>query len=234
MASIGRLLVVTGTNGSGKTTTCKAFVDLMDELWLHFGVDLFLGGAVPRKFVDGGPRSHEGVHMEPDDPAKSDGTRHLALGRYGMTMIQTFHAMAVAGVRAGQNIALDHVTTIDPPLLQDCVAHFKDLPVFFVGLRPPEAIIPQRIDERLESVIKQLGREHATRANENTKLVSKYMSAQIFSHDHFDLIVDTYAHSPAEVAAIIAREMKARPGRAFADLASAIKAVVPPFASKVN
>jgi chloramphenicol 3-O-phosphotransferase len=229
VSDLGRLLIVTGSTGSGKTTTCKEFVAQMDDLWLHFGVDLFLGTVVPRKFVDGGPRSSEGVHMEPDDPAAPDGPRHLALGRHGPGMIRTFHQMAAAAVRSGQNVVLDHVTTISPPLLQDCVATLRDLPVFFVGLRPPDEIIPNRIDERLESIVQALGREHAARANENTKLVSRYMSAEIFSHDHFDLLVDTHAHAPQEVVRIIAREMADRPGRAFAELARKLDAGVAPF-----
>ena len=59
----GKLLLITGTTGSGKTTTCKEFVARQDELWLHFGADQFLGGVMPRKFVDGGPRAHEGRHL---------------------------------------------------------------------------------------------------------------------------------------------------------------------------
>jgi chloramphenicol 3-O-phosphotransferase len=226
---LGRALIVTGSTGSGKTTTCKAFVDAMEDLWLHFGVDLFLGSVAPRKFVDGGPRCGEGVHMVPDDPADPDGPRHLELGRYGFEMIATFHRMAAEAVRCGQNVVLDHITTLHPPLLQDCVRCFRDLPAFFVGLKPPEHVIPRRIDERLESVVAILGREHALKTNENTKLVSAYMSREIFAHDRFDLVVDTEAHAPAEVVRIIAAALAERPGRAIADLARRLDAREAPF-----
>jgi chloramphenicol 3-O-phosphotransferase len=229
MSAPGTALVITGSTGSGKTTTCKAFVARMDDLWLHFGVDLFLGSVVPRKFVDGGPRCHEGVHMEPDDPAVPDGPRHMELGRYGPQMIHVFHQMAAAAVRGGQNVVLDHVTTTEPALLQDCITAFRDLPVFFVALRPPEAIIPQRIDQRLDSVISTLGRAHALKTNENTKLISRYMSRQIFSHDLFDLVVDTEAHDPDAVVGLIAEALRAGPGTAFAQLADRLAAHAPPF-----
>lgn len=229
MVELGRALVVTGSTGSGKTTTCKEFVARMDELWLHFGVDLFLGSVVPRKFVDGGPRCEEGVHMEPDDPARPDGPRHMVLGRYGPQMIGTFHQMAAAAVRAGQNVVLDHVTTLDPPLLADCVRALRGLPVFFVALKPPAEIIPGRIDARLESVAALLGREQAVRTNENTKLISRYMERQIFAHDLFDLVVDTHAHGPEEVVRLIAKAMQSRPGRAFTDLAERLDAGAAPF-----
>jgi chloramphenicol 3-O-phosphotransferase len=230
MATLGQALIVTGSTGSGKTTTCKTFVDAMDDLWLHFGVDLFLGSVVPRKFVDGGPRCDDGVHMVADDPARPDGARHLELGRYGLDMVRTFHRMAAEAVRGGQNVVLDHITTLHPPLLQDCVRCFRDLPAFFVGLRPPEHIIPRRIDERLESVVATLGREHALKTNANTKLVSAYMSREIFAHDRFDLVVDTHAHPPAEVVRIIAAAMAERPGRAIAELAARLDAGAAPFA----
>lgn len=229
MSVHGMALVVTGSTGSGKTTTCREFVARMDDLWLHFGVDLFLGSVVPRKFVDGGPRCHEGVHMEPDDPAAPGGPRHMELGRYGPAMIRTFHQMAAAAVRAGQNVVLDHVTTIEPPILQDCVESFRGLPVVFVALRPPEAIIPQRIDQRLDSVISTLGHAHALKTNENTKLISRYMSRQIFAHDLFDLVVDTDAHPPEAVVSLIAEALQARPGQAFAELARRLDARAAPF-----
>lgn len=227
-ARTGRALIVTGSTGSGKTTTCKAFVDAMDALWLHFGIDLFLGQAAPRKFVDGGPRCAEGVHMVPDDPAVPDGPRHMALGHYGEALIHTYHAMVAAAVRAGQNVVLDHVTTLEPPILQDCVRTLGGLPVTFVALRPPEAVIPRRIDERLPAVVAVLGHEHALRNNENTKLISRYMSAQIFAHDCFDLVVDTDAHAPDAVVRLIAEALD-RPGRAFGELARRLDAGEAPF-----
>src|SRR5439155_12991760 len=140
MDSLGQLIIVTGTTGSGKTTTCGEFVAAANDLWLHFGVDLFLGRAVPRKFVDGGPRSHEGVHMAPDDPNDPEGPAHLDLGLYGAGLLHAMNAMAATAVRNGQKIIMDHITTIDPPLLQDCVACLHELPVLFVALKPDSAL----------------------------------------------------------------------------------------------
>jgi chloramphenicol 3-O-phosphotransferase len=228
--SPGQALIVTGSTGSGKSTTCKAFVEAMEPLWLHFGVDLFLGQVVPRKFVDGGPRCAEGVHMVPDDPAAPDGPRHMALGRYGAQMIGAFHRMAAEAVRCGQNVVLDHVTTLDPPILQDCVAAFRGLPVTFVALKPPAEIIPQRIDARLDQVAAVLGREQARHNNANTKRISRYMAGQIFAHADFDLVVDTHAHAPEAVARQIAEALQ-QPGRAFPELARKLDAGEPPFAA---
>lgn len=231
MSTLGKIVIITGSTGSGKSTTCAEFVTKIDELWLHFGVDLFLGKIVPRQFIDGGPRANDGVHMVPDDPGAPHGPLHMEMGRYGMSMIKTFHRMAVAAVRSGQNVVLDHIVTLDPPLLQDCVDCFRDLPVFFVGLRPPAEVIPKRLDERLPTIIASLGREHAIRNSENKKAVAKYLYKQIFMHDHFDLIIDTDLHKPAEVVEIIASKMGDGRGTAFPELAQRMDRRRAPFQS---
>ena len=226
----GRALVITGTTGSGKTTTCGQFVADAGELWFHFGVDLFMGKIVPRKYVDGGPLDHEGLHMAPDDAAHPEGPRHMVLGPKGRQMIQTFHKMAAEAVRAGQNLVIDHVTTFDPPILADLLDHFRGLDVFFVCLRPPADIVPRRIDSRLDSIVAALGEEHGRRANENTKLVSQYMSAQINAHDIFDLVVDTGANNPAQAARLIRDALAERKGTAFTELARRLDTGGTPFA----
>lgn len=228
----GKLLLITGTTGSGKTTTCKEFVARQDELWLHFGADQFLGGVMPRKFVDGGPRAHEGLQKVLDDPANPEGPRHLKLGRYGLDMFNAFHAMVAAGVRSGQNYIMDHIATIEPPLLQSCIAHFRDLPVFFVALKPPLDVVPARIDERLDKIVNALDRTQASIANQNTKRMADFLYQQIFAHDHFDLVVDSNANSPSEVADLIAAALATKAGTAFIELASKLDAGEAPFNSR--
>ncbi len=228
----GQLLIITGSTGSGKTTACKEFVALADELWLHFGADQFLGGVVPRKFVDGGARCDEGLRKVLDDPTDPDGPRHLELGRYGTQMIDTFHAMVAAGVRAGSNIVIDHITTLDPPFLQSCLKHFRDLPVLFVALKPPQSVIPERLDNRLDKIVSALDRDQAAIANANTKRMAEFLYRQIFAHDQFDLVIDSNAHSPGAVATLIADALTRQPGRAFAELTRRLDAKENPFTSR--
>jgi chloramphenicol 3-O-phosphotransferase len=225
----GQLLLLTGTTGSGKTTTCNEFVARRDELWLHFGADQFLGGVMPRKFVDGGPRAHEGLQKVPIDPANPDGPRTLRLGRYGLQMFDTFHAMVAAGVRAGQRFIVDHITTVDPPLLQSCITHFRDLPVFFVALKPPLEVIPERLDGRLDKIVTSLSREQANIANQNTKRMADFLHSQIFTHEHFDLVIDSSTQNPAEIVDTIAAAMATGPGRAFVELTRKLDAGMTPF-----
>ena len=220
MPKTGSLIVVTGTTGSGKTTTCTEFINASDDLWFHLGIDLIAGRMVSRKFVDGGPRCSEGIHMVPDDPKDPMGPRHLEIGPLGAAIVHTLHEMAASAVRAGQNVIMDHVTTINPPLLQDCVATLSDLPVLFIALRPDEERLRERIDQRLPEVIKVLGPEHGRLNNENTKRASRYIAREIFSHhDCFDLTLDSAALSPQEVVDAIQSRLKKGPGEAFRTLA---------------
>jgi len=215
----GRILILTGSTGAGKSTTCNLLVDRLDGLWLHFGIDLVLGKLVPRKFIDGGRCSDEGVHSIPDDPDDPDGPWHLDMGRYGLPVIRSFHRMAAAAAKSGQNLVIDHIATVEPPILQDCVEVFAGLPVYFVALKPPPEVSPRRIDERLETLVPTLGREHAVRNSEAKKKVARWLYEQIFAHDCFDLVVDSERFGPEEVAGQIMAQMGECQGTAFAELA---------------
>jgi chloramphenicol 3-O-phosphotransferase len=219
--TMSRLVIVTGTTGSGKTTTCKTFVDQADDLWLHFGVDTMLGTLVPRKFVDGGPRGEEGMHMAPDDPADPDGPAHMSFGTYGGGLIATYHRMVRTAVENGQKVIIDHVMTANPPILQDAVERFRDLDVLFVALRPPQELLAQRIEGRIAEVEKVLGKEQAARNNAGTRRASEFIAREIFSHDCFDMVIDTGRLSPVEAArAILDRVESGPPGDALQRLAA--------------
>ncbi len=215
----GKLIVVTGTTGAGKTTTCREFVQRHDDLWLHFGADTMLGILMPRKFVDGGPRCAEGVYIEPGDPDDPDSPYELKLGAFGMPVIHALHRMIAAALDAGMNIITDHVTTRNPPILEDCVRALHNYPVLFVALKPPPDILEERIEGRLEEVAKIVGMEHAKVTNERTKHGSRSIGREIYSHDCFDLELDTGKLAPAEVADAIAERQRQGSGDGFRRLA---------------
>jgi chloramphenicol 3-O-phosphotransferase len=213
---VTRLVIVTGTTGSGKTTTCREFVAQADDLWLHFGVDTMLGTLVPRKFVDGGERGEEGMHMAPDDPADPDGPAHMSFGRFGGRLIDTYHRMVRAAVENGQRVIVDHVATLDPPILPNMVERFRGLDALFVALRPPQAILGERIAGRIAEVEKVLGKEHAARNNAGTRRASEFIAREIFRHDCFDMVLDTGTLGPTAVArAILERVERGPPGDAL-------------------
>jgi hypothetical protein len=59
--------------------------------------------------------------------------------------------------------------------------------------------------------------------------MADFLYKQIFAHDHFDLIVDSNANNPSEVADIIAEALNEKPGSAFAELARKFDAREAPF-----
>ncbi len=230
MAVTGKIVVITGSTGAGKSTTCGEFVAQQDELWLHFGVDLFFGKLVPLKFIDGGgSRSGDGLYTAPVYPADPDGPWHMALGPLGAGMMHSFHRMVAEAARSGQNVVLDHIAMVDPPVLADCLTSLAGLPVFFVALKPPVEVIPKRIDERLESIVATLGREHAVKNSENKKKVARFIYDRIFAHDCFDLVIDTDRHAPGKVARMIGDAMGDCHGRAFPELARRLENGLAPF-----
>jgi chloramphenicol 3-O-phosphotransferase len=226
----GKAIIVTGSTGAGKTTTCNLLVDRLDGLWLHFGIDLFLGKVVPRKYVDGGRCSGEGVHGAPDDPANPDGPWHLDMGLHGIGLVRAFHRMVAAALGDGQNLVIDHIAMTEPPLLRDCVEALSGLPVWFVALKPPPEVSPQRIDARLETIVATLGREHAVRNSEAKKRVAASLYDSIFRHDCFDQTIDSQRNDPEAVVAQIMAAMGDCRGSAFPELARRARRAEPPFA----
>jgi chloramphenicol 3-O-phosphotransferase len=119
--------------------------------------------------------------------------------------------MIRTAVENGQRVILDHVTTIDPPILPNLVAHFHDLPTLFVALRPPQEILGTRIAGRIADVEKVLGKEHAARNNAGTRRASEFIAREIFRHDVFDMVLDTGALSPEQAARAILERVQAGP-----------------------
>jgi chloramphenicol 3-O-phosphotransferase len=174
---------------------------------------------MPTKFDDGGARCSECLHMAPVDPADPQGPAEMRLGPRGLPLLDTFHQMAAAAARSGQNVVMDHVPTLSPPLLKSCAAALKDLPVLFVALKPPREVLMQRIDDRLPEVIAHLGPEHGRATNEGCKMASDFIFREIFAHDHFDMVIDTSRQTPAEVADAILARVREGPGTAMAAVA---------------
>lgn len=227
----GRALILTGSTGAGKSTTCALLTDRLDGLWLHFGIDLFLGKTVPRKFIDGGRCPGQSVHGAPDDPANPEGPWHLDMGVHGLDIVRTFHRMAAAALRNGQDLVMDHITMLDPPILQDCVEAFAGLPVWFVALKPPPEVSPRRLEQRLDSIAETLGREHAVRNTEAKKKVAASLYTAIHRNDVYDQVIDSEANGPDEVAAQIIAAMGECQGSAFPELLNRLRSDKAPFVS---
>ncbi|MEI4878381.1 phosphotransferase-like protein, partial [Klebsiella pneumoniae] len=76
----GQIIIVNGTSGSGKSTTCELFAQRTDNYWLLYGIDHFIANTLPAKFGHHGPRAREGIYAHPVDPDRPDGPLRWSFG----------------------------------------------------------------------------------------------------------------------------------------------------------
>ncbi|HEX4377746.1 MAG TPA: AAA family ATPase [Steroidobacteraceae bacterium] len=215
----GQIIVVSGTSGSGKSTTCELLAKRSEEFWLLYGIDHFLSATMPLKYGHHGPRSREGIYAEPVDASKPDGMLRWRLGPYGVRAFRTLHDWIAAASRAGCNIILDHLMMQDPPVLQDCVWRLKDLPVLFVSLKPPFEVLMQRVASRTmdkrNPAQELFGNEGVRIAVERLNRLRPWFYESVYANDCYDLEIDTVQHTPDEVCTLIEQRLAAGPGTAF-------------------
>jgi len=108
-AAPGQIVIVNGTSGSGKSTTCEMFARDSDDYWMLYGIDHFLAGTLPAKFGHHGPRAAEGIQAVPVDPADPDGPLKWQFGEHGTRAFSVLHEWLAAASRGGCNIAFDHL-----------------------------------------------------------------------------------------------------------------------------
>jgi chloramphenicol 3-O-phosphotransferase len=218
----GQIIIVSGTSGSGKSTTCELFAKRSEEFWLLYGIDHFMAGTFPAKFSHHGPRAQEGVYAHPVDEANPAGPLRWSFGKSGQRAFSAFHEWAAAASRQGCNIILDHLMMIDPPVLQDAVWRLKDLPVLFVVLKPPYEVLEQRVATRKMGgkTAEHLSDEAVKRIRDRLNRLRPWFYQAVYANDCCDLEIDTVQYPPEEVCALIERRLAAGPGTAFEQLRS--------------
>lgn len=217
----GQIIVVSGTSGAGKSTTCELFVKRSADFWLLYGIDHFMAGTFPAKFGHHGPRAREGVYAHPVDESDPEGSLRWSFGPKGVQAFAALHEWVAAASRTGNNIIIDHLMLIDPPILQDCIWRLKDLPVLFVCLKPPFEVLMERIaqrkmDKRMPTEL--LGEDAVKRIRDRLDRLRPWFYEAAYANDCYDLEIDTTKHSPDEVCELIERRLAAGPGTAFETL----------------
>ncbi len=217
----GKVLIVTGTSGSGKSTACELFAKQSDDFWLLYGIDHFLAGTLPAKFGHHGPRSREGIYAHPIDENDPDGPLRWSFGPKGEAAFRTLHAWVAAAAHEGCNIVLDHLTMTDPPVLQDLVWRLEGIEVLFVCLKPPFEVLEQRVanrkmDKKLPTDI--LGEDVVRKIVERLDRLRPWFYDAVYANDLYDLMIDTSCHAPETVVTMIETRMAEGPGEAFGQL----------------
>ena len=151
----GTIVLVSGTSGAGKTTVTRTFARRADEMYLMLGLDLLVGTMFPGQYTIFGSKREEGFTG--------------SYGAPGWRAVQAMHEMIAAASRLGQNMVVDHMVFLDPPVLQDCIWRLEDRPVLFVNLRVPFEVVEARLEEKArhrklsETMIEEAGRGERSR-----------------------------------------------------------------------
>lgn len=206
----GQIVLVSGTSGAGKTTTCATFARRARDCFLQFGMDLTVGTLLPGQYTMFGAKKEEGYQP----------TRY---GPVCMQALSAMHAMIAAAARTGQNMIVDHLMFLDPPVLQDCIWRMADVPVLFVNLRAPYDVLEKRITGRKIELPPQM--VEAVGGPDGVKLLGEQLAAAVpwfyehaYANDIYDLEIDSGALCPEEICERIEARLAEGPGTAFARL----------------
>ncbi|MFC0205171.1 phosphotransferase-like protein [Novosphingobium soli] len=217
----GQIVVVNGTSGSGKSTTCELFQKRQEDYWLLYGIDHFTANTLPARYGHHGPLAAQGIEAVPVDPADPDGPLRWRLGPQGVKAFAALHEWMAASARQGLNVIFDHLLMSDPPVLQDLVARTAGLPVLLVTLRPPFDVLERRVAERrMDKKIPTdlLGEDAARRIVDRLTRLRPWFYEEVYRNDVSDLVIDTAVHGPEVVCAMIETRLAQGPGTAFETL----------------
>lgn len=190
----GKIIFLNGTSSAGKTTIARALLDVLEEPYVHTGIDQFLGNR----------SQHLLVYSDGREPAEAEGWLaifrddaliEVRIGPVALRLITGMYQAIAAFAAAGNNTIVDDVI-YDQRVLAAAVAALHHFPVWFVGLRCPLEVVEQRERQREER-----------RAPGG----ARFFHARVHAHRLYDLEVDTAAHTPEECARQIKQHLQTGP-----------------------
>jgi chloramphenicol 3-O phosphotransferase len=197
----GRIVILNGVPRSGKSSIAAVIQETFDGVWLNLGVDLFKA-ATPERY-------QPGIGLRPGGEVPDLESLIVLLYR-GM-----YDAIA-AHSRLGLNVVVDagHHDAYSVPrgILPDCARRLTGLPVTFVGVRCPLAIV-------LERRHATWGAGHAADGQVPPPVLLWQQAVHL--PGIYDLEVDTSASSAEECAGLIRNHLETgSPSSAFQRLAA--------------
>ncbi len=192
----GTTLFLNGSSSAGKTTLARELQTRLDEPYLHIALD---------QFRDGLPDRYRGLNAPPDTtgarglnviPVADVETPHtrIVFGDVGRTMLQGMRRAMAAMVQQGNNIIIDDII-LEPEFLSDYLAVFRDLTLYFVGVRCPINIVNER---------------EAARPGRFPGTAVGHIDV-CHAHNIYDVEVDTSGSTPEACASSVVSRMRAPP-----------------------
>jgi len=152
MVTPGTIIYLNGTSSAGKTTLAQALQERLPAPYVHVSLDSFTQ-MFPGQYVAVIPFDHpipplarEGILLQHE---MRDGRLIMEnpLGPVARRFLTGFRHAIRALASTGNNVIVDDVLE-EPELRAECVTVLTGLPLLFVGVRCPTAIIAQRERER--------------------------------------------------------------------------------------
>jgi chloramphenicol 3-O phosphotransferase len=199
----GRIVVLNGVSRSGKSRLARTIQETIPGIWMHLGMDAHKSCTPPCR--------QPGVGLRP-----GRGQVPIEIEAAVPTLYAALYESVAAHSRLGLDVVMDvnHHESYSAPygILGDCARRLSGLPVLFVGVRCPIAVIWQRRALTWGQVPTQV----------DAGIIAAVELAQVATHSHgtYDLEVDTSTMNPIECAEVIRRRlMSDSRGSAFPKLA---------------
>ena len=208
LPALGRIVILNGAPRAGKTSIVRVIQDTFEGVWMNLGVDVFAGGATPKRY-------QPGVGLRPG-PGPAKGGDHPELEPLIPTLYAALYESIAAHSRLGLDVVADcgHHGAIHPGVLGDCARRLGGLPVLFVCVRCPIDVILRR---RAES---PPGRYMVGSPEDPLPAPVLLWEEEVHEPGIYDLEVDTSLLSREDCAERIRQRLTGGPaGTAFPQLA---------------
>ncbi|HEY42427.1 MAG TPA: AAA family ATPase [Anaerolineae bacterium] len=196
----GKIIFMNGPSSTGKTAIAKELQQLIDEPYLHVGVDIFYN-MMPRRYFGKDPSEGDPAYQGFRWRTVIDGDEiwyDLTPGPIGYRLLEGMYR-AIAGLAsAGNNLIVDENVIYDGQL-EGYLATLRDFEILFVGVRCSLEEIERREHERGDRWIGHAkGHYHLTHA-------------LVDAHGSYDLDIDSTNLTPLKCAKMIKGHMESGP-----------------------
>jgi chloramphenicol 3-O phosphotransferase len=180
----GKIIVLNGTSSSGKSSTAKALQNLLDEPYLHMGIDTFIF-MLPKRYLNPPLWSEIFEYVWKDGQIEA-----IKAGARGHQLVSAMHHSLRTLAQLGLNIVVDHVL-LERAWVNECAALFDSVEAWSVGIKCPLEVLEQRERERKDRTLGQ------ARAQYNV----------VHAHCIYDFEVDTSQGTPEICAQQIIQQL---------------------------
>ena len=137
-----KIIFLNGASNSGKTTIAKELQNIMEEPYLHIGIEAFMD-MMPQQYIGESERAKLGFYMKRQKDGSGRVLGKIEAGSYGKRVITGMGYACLALAQKGLNIIVDEVC-YGQGQLQFYQYLYRDYRTLFVGVVCPLDILMQR------------------------------------------------------------------------------------------